>query len=68
MKAIIVALSLSSPLLLGGCILAAAGAGAGAGYAVGETKEDSKVDHTESRTTDVDTPRQDQERTPEQPQ
>jgi hypothetical protein len=38
MKAIIAVLILCSPLLLGGCIVAAAGAGAGAGVAVGESK------------------------------
>jgi len=45
MKALIASLILCSPLLLSGCILAAAGAGAGAGVAVGESKSPPAEEH-----------------------
>ena len=60
MRLFVTALFLCSPLLLGGCILAAAGAGAGAGVALSESEHH---DGHESDHDDDTAPQQ----TPEQP-
>jgi len=60
MKALIAALFLCSPLMLGGCILAAAGAGAGAGVAISDSEHH---DGHESTSPDADS----QEKAPERP-
>ncbi|GEM_PF-3793345 len=59
MKLLITALFLCSPLMLGGCILAAAGAGAGAGVAISDSEHH---DGHETSPDDTDPPN------PEMPQ
>jgi len=65
MKAFFTMICLCGPLLLSGCILAAAGAGAGAGYVAGEDKGvRTQSDHT----TIIETPAREEEKTPQSPQ
>ena len=64
MKAILAMSCLCGPLLLSGCILAAAGAGAGAGYVAGE---DKGVRANSDHTTIIETPPREEEKTPQSP-
>jgi len=65
MKVFVTALFLCSPLMLGGCILAAAGAGAGAGVAISDSEHHDG--HETSPDESASPPAEPAPETPEQP-